>query len=193
MDTTHSVKPLPSRSRVRETYQYTYYKGRLATLTDPTGQVTTYQYDSYGRLAKVLDANGRVVEAHTYDSKGRASTSEKDGGNEKVSIAYIDDITTQVTNSKGQTTTYVLDKEAGRSKVAQAAGAGCTTCGLSNMAYTYDSNGFKASETDGNGDTTTYVNDAKGNVLQKTEAVGTPRNGRPRTPTTPAIRSRVLR
>ena len=63
-------------------FTYTYYQGRLATVTDPEGHTTTYQY-SNGRLAKVLDANGHVMEAHTYDSKGRAVTSEKDGGTRK--------------------------------------------------------------------------------------------------------------
>ncbi len=144
-----------------QAFSYTYYQGRLVSVTDPEGAVTTYQYDNYGRLSKVLDANGHVMEAHAYDSKGRAVTSEKDGGNEKVTIAYVDDVTTQVTNSKGETTTYVLDKNAGRTKIAQAAGAGCTTCGLSNTAYTYDANGCKASETNGLGVTTTFANDAR--------------------------------
>ncbi|MBI1864747.1 MAG: RHS repeat protein, partial [Nitrospirae bacterium] len=142
-------------------FAYTYYQGRIATVTDPEGAVTTYQYDTYGQLAKVLDANGHVMEAHTYDSKGRAITSEKDGGNEKVTISYVDDATTKVTNSKSEVTTYTLDKNAGRTKISQAAGSGCTSCGIANASYTYDANAQNK--------ITTFEYDAKGNLAKKTE------------------------
>jgi YD repeat-containing protein len=47
------------------TYTYIPLVG-LATVTDPRGYTTTYDYDSFGRLAKVFDAAGNQLSTNEY-------------------------------------------------------------------------------------------------------------------------------
>ena len=47
------------------TYTYVPLVG-LATVTDPRGYTTTYDYDSFGRLAKVFDAAGNQLSTNEY-------------------------------------------------------------------------------------------------------------------------------
>jgi uncharacterized protein RhaS with RHS repeats len=54
-----------------------------------------------------------------------------------------------------------------------SSGGACKQCGDS-QAYTFDANGFKASQVDWNGVTTSYKRDPSGLELSRTEAQGTP-------------------
>jgi RHS repeat-associated protein len=77
--------------------------------------------------------------------------------------------TTQVTDSKGNVSSYssALIGGAWISTVGQ--GSGCSTCTQrGNISYTYDSSGRVLSRTDENGNTTTYTYDANGNVATVT-------------------------
>lgn len=47
------------------TYTYKPLIG-MTTMTDPRGVTTTYEYDSFGRLAKVKDANGKIINSYNY-------------------------------------------------------------------------------------------------------------------------------
>lgn len=47
------------------TYTYKPLVG-MTSMTDPRGVVTTYEYDAFGRLAKVKDANGKVINSYDY-------------------------------------------------------------------------------------------------------------------------------
>lgn len=47
------------------TYTYKPLVG-MTSMTDPRGVVTTYEYDSFGRLSKVKDANGKVINTYDY-------------------------------------------------------------------------------------------------------------------------------
>ena len=56
---------------------YTYDTGRLASVTysGTDGTTVTYQYDSAtSLLLNVLDEQGKVLEAHTYDDDRRGTT-----------------------------------------------------------------------------------------------------------------------
>lgn len=37
--------------------------------TDPAGQVTTYEYDNFGRLQTVKDTNGNILNHTQYNYK----------------------------------------------------------------------------------------------------------------------------
>ena len=47
------------------TYTYKPLVG-MTSMTDPRGGTTTYEYDSFGRLSKVKDANGKVINTYDY-------------------------------------------------------------------------------------------------------------------------------
>ncbi len=157
------------------TYTYTY--GGLDTVNFPDGSRRLYEYvyiSGIGyRLSGIKDENGRYIEKHTYDTKGRAVTSSADGTNELLTIEYIDNAHTTVTDSLGRVTTYTLDKTLGKSHATDISGPGCRECGQSDVAKSYDNNLNVTSRTDANGNVTAMTYDAGGNMLTKTEAVGT--------------------
>jgi len=68
---------------------YTYdAQNRLSQVTKPDQTTLTFQYDSNSMITGVLDANGKVLEAHTYDGSHRGLTSSRANGVEAVSISY---------------------------------------------------------------------------------------------------------
>jgi YD repeat-containing protein len=98
---------------------------RVLSITDSTGKIADYIYDSTGTyldrvdytdgskyvftydtkvidgvtrkfIATVKDALNNVLESHAYDSVGRATTSERDGGVEKYTFRYSSSFTTVV-------------------------------------------------------------------------------------------------
>jgi YD repeat-containing protein len=62
--------------------------GRLSTVTKPDLTTVAFQYDSNSMISAVLDTNGKVLEAHTYDSELRGLTSSRAGGVDAMTITY---------------------------------------------------------------------------------------------------------
>ena len=62
--------------------------GRLIQITKPDLTTISFQYDSNSLISAVLDSNGKIVESHTYDAKGRGLTSSRANGVGAVSISY---------------------------------------------------------------------------------------------------------
>jgi YD repeat-containing protein len=68
---------------------YTYdSQQRLSQVTYPDQTFVTFQYDSNSMITAVLDSAGKVLESHTYDSKGRGLTSSRAGGVEAITVTY---------------------------------------------------------------------------------------------------------
>jgi len=63
-------------------------QGRLIQVTNPDQTTTTYQYDTNSRITAVTDSDGKILEAHTYDSCGRGLSSSRAGGVEALSLSY---------------------------------------------------------------------------------------------------------
>ena len=124
-------------------------------------------------LTGITDENGNRFATWGYDAQGRAILSEHAGGTERVDVVYNADGTTTVTDSQGHVETVHFDILHGVVKTGQVDGGPCSGCG-DYAGITYDANGFLASRTDFNGNTTTYVHDARGLETSRTEAVGTP-------------------
>jgi YD repeat-containing protein len=61
---------------------------RLSQVTEPDQSTLSFQYDSNSFISTVLDSQGKVLEAHTYDSSGRGLTSSRANGVDLVSISY---------------------------------------------------------------------------------------------------------
>jgi RHS repeat-associated protein len=147
----------------------------LLNVTYPDG--SKYQYTYVGSpngpvISTVQDALGNILEAHAYDSQGRATTSERHGGVEKYTINYISDTETHVTDALGRVTKYFFDKSRSRNVVTRV--EGFCSCGNSQtQTWTYDSRLNVISTTNALNQTTTYTYDADGNVLSTTDQIGT--------------------
>jgi YD repeat-containing protein len=159
-------------------FSYSYPSpGYLGIVTYPGGSTRNYEYVYVSgrgwRLSGIKNEKGNYIEKHTYDSQGRAITSSADGTNEKLTIGYVSDTQSTVTDSLGRVSTYTMDKSKGVSHVTQISGPGCRECGQGNVSYIYDDNLNVTSMTDASGNVTTFSYDANGNILTKTEAYGT--------------------
>src|SRR5262249_46570454 len=123
-------------------------------------------------LTAIIDENGNRFASWTYDASGRATSSQHAGGADLVNVAYNADGTRTVTNALGQQELYTFTTLQGVPKVTRIDRIATPTTAAAVRTFTYDANGYRASETDWNGNLTTYVNDARGLPLTISEAVG---------------------
>ena len=76
-------------SSVGLSYSYSYdSQGRLVQVTKPDQTSVSFAYNSQSLITAVTDSNGKVLESHTYDSKGRGLTASSANGVEAVTISY---------------------------------------------------------------------------------------------------------
>lgn len=167
--------------------------GRIGTIVDAIGTVATYaygtnstlssvtyadssgysfQYNGNSRLTAVTDALNHTLEAHSYDSQGRAITSEIDGGLEHYSLNYVSATRTDVTDGLGRLTKYTFDTSKARNIVTQIEGL-CGCGGSEVSSWVYDDKLNVTSTTDALGHIVSYTYDSAGNLLTETDATGT--------------------
>lgn len=108
---------------------FAYTDGHLSSLTDPDGKLIQYLYDGNGNVQRVIYQDGTyrdylyedtrfpskltgiVAEdglrfsTYSYDTQGRAASSEHAGGVERITLAY-GSAQTIVTDAVGQQTTF---------------------------------------------------------------------------------------
>jgi YD repeat-containing protein len=63
-------------------------QGRLSVVTEQDSSTLTFTYNSQSLITTVTDSQGKTLESHTYDSKGRGLTSARAGGVEAVTVTY---------------------------------------------------------------------------------------------------------
>jgi|SRR5579859_355804 len=61
---------------------------RLNQVTKPDLTTVSFTYNTQSLITAVTDSNGKTLESHTYDSKGRGLTSSRANGVETVTVAY---------------------------------------------------------------------------------------------------------
>jgi YD repeat-containing protein len=127
----------------------------------------TYEYGTPAYALVAISVNGVRYGTYSYGGDGRVASSGLVLGIERDSFTYGTNQTT-VTNALGakSTYTYTIDG-AGRRLLQSISRSGVTNCPDAASSYTYDANGLLTSETDWNGNKTTYSYDATGRLLNK--------------------------
>jgi len=175
---------------------YAYYPNtsNLQTVTYQDGSQYKFEYDATTVAGKtflktVKDANDKILETHQYDSQGRATTSEKEGGIEK----YIFDYSTWINPNPNQSynpytlvkhkknandqnyieTKYFFDKTKSRNFVWKAEGNCNCGSGSEVMNFEYDDRLNLKKKTDAVGRQTTYTYNYQGDILTATDTWGT--------------------
>jgi len=167
--------------------------GRVLSISDSMGMIASYTYSSDNLLLSVTyadnslfqfsytpglllttvtDALGNIVEQHDYDSQGRATSSEIQGGVEKYTLNYVSLSETDVTDALGHITKYFFSNIRGRRVVNRVEG-NCS-CGNSQVqTWTYDDQSNVTAKTDALNHTSTFTYDTSGNRLTSTDTTGT--------------------
>lgn len=124
-------------------------------------------------LTGIVDERGSTLATWAYDERGRAVSGEHAAGTYAHSLTFHGDGTTSVVDPLGRKRTYQFSDQFGRKEIASIAGGSCIDCGGNATGFTYDTNGYVASQTDHRGNIVTYERDRLGRELRRTEAVGT--------------------
>ena len=151
-----------------------------ATRTAADGTVTSEQYhyeDSRYRNAMtgVTDAKGVRYVSWSYDSRGRANSSELASGVDRYEILYEktanDDNKRTVTNPLGKQTIY--DLPGNKMRITQVSDLAGNETPAASMSYGYSGDAY-TNQTDKEGRQTTYIRDEIGRITSQTNAVGLP-------------------
>jgi RHS repeat-associated protein len=153
-------------------YAYGYDTShRLVSVTFPGGAKRQYVYGNtkyLNALTAVTDEDGAPYARITYDTNGRATTSQHAGGADlyTVDYTYMSLGVITVTNPLGGNTLYELQGLNGSAKAQQAVRS-CSNCrstvgGTAQTAY--DANGNTIAASDFNGYVTSYAYDTSRNV-----------------------------
>src|SRR6202051_5094969 len=171
-------------------YTYGGSTSNLVSVSYSTSPATsqTYLYENANfpdALTGIIDENGNRFTTWTYDPTyiyPRAISSQHAGGADLTTVSYNNDGSVTVTNALGVQEVYKFQFFQASinasfpqylsicTEIDQLATA---TTAAAVSKFTYDSNGYVASETDWNGNVTKYTNDAHGNELSRTLAYGT--------------------
>ncbi len=194
------------------TFSYDSYS-RIKTLTDSSGNIIQYGYDTNNNLVSVaypdstvrtyryneaaytaganlphaltgiIDENNNRYATYSYDANGKAISTEHADGVEKYRLNYGANITT-ITDPLGTNYSHNFTSIQNVLKNTGQSQPSGSGCGASASTLTYDANGNIASRTDFNGNRSNYRYDLTRN-LETSRTEGLTATGA----TTPATRS----
>jgi len=132
-------------------YQFAYdADGRLTTITDGDGNVTTIQRDGDGNATAIVAPEGQTTTL-AYDANGYLASVTNPAG-ETTSFAYTaEGLMTSKTDPRGNASTFAYDSLGRLTKDTDAAG------GFTALARTVTDSGFTVTTTTATGRTTTYA------------------------------------
>ena len=162
------------------TYGYTSTAGSdlLTSVTYNTSPSTsqTYVYANTGlpfMLTSITDENGNTNSQWTYDGAGRCTMSEHSGGADEVQVSYDDSTGNRTaTGPLGNADTYKFTTSKNMQKVNEIDRAANSPVASATRNFTYDANGYLATATDWNGNSTHWTNNSHGLPTSITEAYG---------------------
>lgn len=130
------------RTDVTDVTHYVYdADGRVATLTDAAGHVTTYDtYDPYGNPGRMVDANG-IVTTMTYTPEGWLATTTRDATGTPATTTLTYDAVGNVTQSQdadGVVMNYTFDAANRLTDITDGAG--------NRIHYTLDATGNRTKD-----------------------------------------------
>jgi RHS repeat-associated protein len=136
----------------------------LTSVTFPDTRKRTYFYNEQANTANtnlpnaltgITDENNSRYATYQYDTAGRAVHEEHAGGVDGYTVTYNADGTRVIADPLGTAHTYGYQTVQRVTKTTSITGPVCPACGPAGL--TYDTNGFRASVTDWNGNLTTYL------------------------------------
>lgn len=147
-----------------------------ATPADHTDNPTvSYHYEATNMptgLTGITDENGVRVKTWAYDSHGRGISSEHAYGTDKVTISYGTNNAT-ITNALGKQTIVEFQDYQDTLRLTAVKGQTSLSCAAADTVFTYDSNGYLKTTTDGEGRVTRFTNDSQGRRTKVELAYGT--------------------
>ena len=152
---------------------------RLASVTYSTSPQTsqTYLYENTSllfSLTGITDEDGNRYATWAYDGTGRAVSNFMGTAANQTTVAYDDTTGNRtITNALGESNVYKFTTLQGIPKLTEIDRQATSTTAAATELFTYDANGYVASQTDWNGNQTTFVNDVHGQPTTTVEAVGT--------------------
>ncbi|MGA8026598.1 MAG: chitobiase/beta-hexosaminidase C-terminal domain-containing protein [Bryobacteraceae bacterium] len=141
--------------------------------TPQTGQ--TFVYGSGASpfaITSIVDEDGNTYATWAYDGYARGTRSQLGAGAYATSVVYNSDGSRTVTNALGVTDTYKVETLQTIPKIVEMDRAATSTTAAASEVFTYDGNGYLASETDWNGNQTGFTNNDHGLPTTVNEAVG---------------------
>jgi hypothetical protein len=162
------------------TYGYTSTAGSdlLTSVTYNTSPSTSQTY-VYGNslypfaLTSITDENGNTNSQWTYDGAGRATLSEHAGGADEIQVSYDDSTGNRtVTGPLGNAETYKFTTSKNMQKVNEIDRAANSPVASASRYFTYDTNGYLATATDWDGNSTHWTNNSHGLPTSITEGYG---------------------
>ncbi|HWE55247.1 MAG TPA: DUF6531 domain-containing protein, partial [Acidimicrobiales bacterium] len=155
----------------------------IARVADAAGRTVAYSYDQAGNLTGVTDADGNTTH-YAYDANHRMTSVTDARGNQTAQLSY-DGLgrVAQVTNAAAGTSFYTyfpgrtIYQDADGNKWAYYFDAEYRLLGtidpLGAASYIgYNSSGLLSTQTNADGDTTSYTYDSSGNNTSITDALG---------------------
>jgi RHS repeat-associated protein len=165
-------------------YVYDTEKGTLSGKIDPTGNATSYTYDSSGNMLSKTEPGGKVT-SYTYDNAGNMLTTTDPLGNTSTFTYNTFGQVVTATDPNGHTISNTYDVKGNLLQTVDAKGAKTVytydgkghpltiTDPLNKkITYSYDAAGNLISATDQNSKVTTFTYDASGNLLTETNPAG---------------------
>ena len=137
--------------------------GRLSTLSDALGNITTFVYDESNRTETETDPLGGVTK-ETYDERGNVLHTVNPIGAVSSSTYDASNNPLTVTPPCGCTKVFTYDTNGNQLTMTDALG------NVTSMSY--DANNQPLTQTDGNGHTIGYAFDANGNITAISDALG---------------------
>lgn len=147
--------------------------------TPATRQTYLYENASFpAALTGITDENGHRFATWSYETKGRAASSQRAGGADYTQVSYDDSTGNRtVTGPLGLQETYVMETLQNVAKVKEIDRAANGTVAAAARYFTYDSRGYLSTASDYGGNYTQYVNNAHGQPTTIYE--GYPASGSP--------------